>query len=127
VADPWFGANIFRAIRVDTFNRQPRVNLDLSTWGGAIYSGIAQGGGIGGAAAGQAILNNAGWKEANAHSTATRNALNKSSMRQQFECHAAGSAFAGQWNLEKFRPNRTTTWVRGVATHHCNWTTAHLY
>ena len=38
-----------------------------------------------------------------------------------------GALFAGQWNLEKFRPNRTTHWSFGVAVHHCNWTTANRY
>lgn len=50
--------------------------------------------------------------------------LSKQTLKQQFECHATGALFAGQWNLEKFRPNRTVTWVKGVGTHHCNWNTA---
>ena len=127
VADPWLGIKLWSRITVDSYRSQPRVNLDLSGWGWAVWSGVAQGGGVAGFAAGQAILNNAGWSEAQGWSTTVRNALDKTSQRQQFECHALGALFAGQWNLEKFRPNRTTHWSFGVAVHHCNWTTANRY
>lgn len=127
VADPWLGVKLWSRITVDTYQSQPRVNLDLSGWGWAVWSGVAQGGGVVGFAAGQAILNSAGWSEAQGWSTTVKNALDKTSQRQQFECHALGALFAGQWNLEKFRPNRTTHWSFGVAVHHCNWTTANRY
>lgn len=127
VADPWLGIKLWSRITVDSYRSQPRVNLDLSGWGWAVWSGVAQGGGVAGFAAGQAILNTAGWSEAQGWSTTVRNALDKTSQRQQFECHALGALFAGQWNLEKFRPNRTTHWSFGVAVHHCNWTTANRY
>jgi hypothetical protein len=45
-------------------------------------------------------------------------------VRQQFDCHAFGNAFAGPWNLERYRPNRTGVWTYGVGSHHCNWNTA---
>lgn len=127
VADPWLGLNLFSSITVDSYNLQPRVNLDLSWWGRAVYSGAAQGGGVVGLAAGQAILNTAGWGEAWDRNSTVRSALDKPSQRQQFECHALGALFAGQWNLEKFRPNRTAHWSYGVAIHHCNWTTSYRY
>ena len=78
--------------------------------------------------AGQAILNTAGWDEAWGNVGTVRSALDKPSQRQQFSCHALGAIFAGTWNLEKFRPNRTNgDWGFGVAVHHCNWTTANRY
>lgn len=126
VADPWLGFALFSRITVDTYNSQPRVNLDLSSWGWSIWNGSA--GGVVGFAAGQAILNSAGWDEAWTKSATVRNALNKPSQREQFACHALGALFAGTWNLEKFRPNRTNgDWAYGVAVHHCNWTTAGRY
>ena len=117
VADPWLGINLFGSIWVDTYLSQPRVNLDPSPWGAA-YWGSPQG---------LVIMNTAGWDEAITRSTTIKNALNKTSQKQQFECHVAGSAFAGTWNLEKVRVNRTVTWVYGVAVHHCNWNTATQY
>lgn len=128
VADPWIGINLFSQITVDSYNAQPRVNLDLSSWGWAVYSGAAQGGGLAGIAAGQAILNTAGWDEAWGRGGVIRSALDKPSQRQQFSCHALGAIAAGTWNLEKFRPNRVNgDWGVGVAVHHCNWTTADRY
>ncbi|MET0842877.1 MAG: DUF2599 domain-containing protein [Mycetocola sp.] len=57
-----------------------------------------------------------------------RTALNKVSMREQFACHALGGWIdvAGQWtfNLEKWRPTRTTHWSSAVAQHRCNWSTS---
>ena len=127
-ADPWMGIKIFKKISVDKYSGQPRVNLDLSWWGHSIYSGAAQGGGLAGIAAGQAILRGAGWTEATTWSSTARKALlGKASMKQQFDCHVAGSAFAGQWNLERFRVSRTVHWSYGVAVHHCNWKTATRY
>ncbi|WP_157509631.1 hypothetical protein [Leifsonia sp. Root4] len=128
VADPWIGINLFSSITVDSYNSQPRVNLNLSNWGWSVYSGAAQGGGLTGIAAGQAILNTAGWDEAWGKGGTIRTALDKPSQRQQFSCHALGAVAAGTWNLEKFRPNRTNgDWGFGVAVHHCNWTTANQY
>ncbi len=127
VADPWLGFNLFGSIKVSSYQSKPKVDLDLSAWGWAVYSGAAQGGGLVGVAAGQAILNSSGWSEAWGKGGTVRSALDKPSQRQQFECHALGALFAGQWNLEKFRPNRTVHWSYGVGVHHCNWTTATRY
>ena len=127
VADPWLGVKLWKKITVNTYRNQPRVNLNLSRWGWAVWSGAAQGGGAVGFAAGQTILNNAGWTEARNRSSKVRRALGKKSQRQQYECHALGALFAGEWNLEKFRPNRTRHWSYGVARHRCNWTTAGRY
>ena len=115
VADPWLGVAIFSSITRDTYQSQPRVNLQPSVGGYGLWAG---------GVAGQVIMNTAGWDEAVTKSAQIKSDLNKDSMRQQFECHALGSPFAGEWNLEKSRPNRTTHWSYGVATHHCNWTTA---
>jgi hypothetical protein len=115
-ADPYLGQNLWQWHLIDSYNGQVRVNLRLSVWGAAqatqpwIYTGP-------------------GWEEALNRSGAMRgNLLSKATMRQQFDCHAFGSAFAGDWNLEKFRPDRTGGgWSAGVAVHHCNWTTAQGY
>ncbi|SDZ55298.1 hypothetical protein [Herbiconiux ginsengi] len=117
VADPWLGINLFSWITVDSYNSQPRVNLQPSPWGAAQWASIG----------GQIVMNTAGWDEAWNWNSTVRSGLNKDSQRQQFECHSLGSPFAGTWNLEKFRPNRTVHWSAGVAIHHCNWTTPTLY
>lgn len=118
VADPWLGINLFGSITVDTYQSQPRVNLTPSPWGAAQW----------GSAGGLVVMNTAGWDEAWTRSATIRSALSKDSQRQQFECHALGAPFAGVWNLEKFRPNRTGQhWSFGVAVHHCNWTTSNRY
>lgn len=123
-ADPYLGEKLFKSIAVTSANGQPRVNLTLSAWGWAIYIGGATAPG-GGPLISLAILNNHGWQEATKWSSSVRNALlGKGTMKQQFECHALGALFAGTWNLERWRPTRTVTWVKGVGTHRCNWTTA---
>jgi hypothetical protein len=128
VADPWIGIALFSSISVDTYQRQPRVNLDLSAWGWLVWTGAAQGGGLFGFGSGQAILNTAGWDEAWGKGGSIRSALDKPSQREQFSCHALGAIAAGTWNLEKFRPNRVNgNWFSGVETHRCNWTTSNAY
>ncbi len=123
-ADPWLGIALFGHVTVDTYRNQPRVNLDLSPWGWAVYAGINPGGFL----AGQIILNNAGWDEAWGMGGAVRSALDKPSQRQQFSCHALGAVFAGTWNLEKYRPNRLNgDWSSGLAVHRCNWETAERF
>jgi len=117
VADPWLGINLFSWITVDSYSGQPRVNLLPSPWGASMW----------GSAGGLVIMNTAGWDEAWTWNGTVQSALNKPSQRQQFECHALGSPFAGVWNLEKYRPNRTMHWTYGVAVHHCNWTTPNQY
>lgn len=128
VADPWIGIALFSSITVDTFNGQPRVNLDLSSWGWLVWTGAAQGGGLFGFGSGQAILNTAGWDEAWGKGGSIRSALDKPSQREQFSCHALGAIAAQTWNLEKFRPNRINgNWLYGVEIHHCNWKTSNAY
>lgn len=124
VADPWLGTNLFSSVYLAswTYSAQPVVNLNLSTWGWLVYSGVAQGGLPLSFGAGQAILDTAGWDEAWGKGGAIRAALDKPSQRQQFSCHALGAIAAGEWNLEKGRPNRLNgNWGAGVAIHHCNW------
>jgi hypothetical protein len=125
VADPWLGFNLFSAVYIApwVYKSQPVVNLNLSPWGWAVYSGIAQGSLLPpSVAAGQAILNTAGWDEAWSKGGTVRTALDKPSQRQQFACHALGAIAAGEWNIEKARPNRSNgNWGAGVAFHHCNW------
>ncbi|PDQ34784.1 MAG: hypothetical protein B5766_09340 [Candidatus Lumbricidophila eiseniae] len=128
VADPWIGLALFQNISVAQKEEkgQPVVNLDLSGWGWAVYIGITQGGGAVGFAAGQAILNTAGWDEAWSKGGRVRRALDKPSQRQQFSCHALGALAAGTWNLEKYRPNRIGgDWWSHAYIHHCNWNTSY--
>jgi len=116
VADPWLGINLFQYGTVTTENGQPKVNLLPSGWGASMWASVS----------GHIIMNTAGWDEARSRWSQIRSALDsKATMRQQYECHVAGSPFAGGWwNLEKWRPSRTTHWSYGVAVHRCNWTTA---
>ncbi|MDO5633258.1 MAG: DUF2599 domain-containing protein [Micrococcus sp.] len=130
VADPWLGVNLFGHVYTDWTGGDMRVNARVSPWGLAVWAGAAGGGILGG----QVILNTAGWTEVQSRGADVRHALNKPSQRQQFECHALASAFTGrpgdrwpEWNLEKWRPNRTAHWSFGVVWHRCNWKTAHQY
>jgi hypothetical protein len=128
VADPWLNINLFEVIMMDDERNQPRVNLTLSTWGWAVYTGVAQGGGLGAVAAGQAILDTAGWDDATSYAIIRDALWAKPTMRQQFSCHALGAIAAGEWNLESWRLNRINgDWGVGVYYHHCNWETADLY
>lgn len=129
-ADPWLGRNLFGHVFTDWTGGDMRVNARVSAWGLAVWAGVS----TGGVAGGQVILNTAGWSEVRSRGADVRHALNKSSQRQQFECHALASGFTGNkadrwptWNLEKFRPNRTAHWSYGVAIHRCNWATANRY
>lgn len=109
-ADPYAGQRLWSWITVDTNNGDKRVNLEPTNFGRGMPPWVMTG---------------AGWSEANAWSTPVSSALtSKATMRQQFDCHAFGNAFAGTWNLERFRYNRSVSWDYGVGTHHCNWKTA---
>ncbi len=113
-ADPYLGQNLWIYHTIDIYNGQQRVNLRLSGFGTTISQPW--------------ILIDYGWPEALNRSPLMNSVLtSKATMRQQFDCHAFGSAFAGDWNLEKFRPNRTVVWSFGVAIHRCNWTTPDQY
>ena len=114
-ADPWMGINLFDWANKDTYRNAARVNAQPSAWG---YSNVAT-------LAGQAVMRTAGWDELLGKSSAIKTAMqSKESMRQQFDCHALGSYFAGVWNLEAARPTMTVSWLTNIANHHCNWTTA---
>jgi hypothetical protein len=113
-ADPYGGQNLWGWHSVDYYSGDQRVNLRLSAYGKTV--------------AYPWILLQYGWSEALTRSASVKSVLlSKETMKQQFDCHAFGSAFAGDWNLERFRPTRTTDWAVGVAIHHCNWTTATQY
>lgn len=105
---------LFVAADVDSWNGQDRVNLTPGWWTAPIAA---------------PLLDLEGWNEATSQwGSRVGNALkSKTTMRQQFSCHAYGSWFAGEWNLEKARPTRTVDWTYGVAIHHCNWNTATQY
>ncbi|ROS49008.1 DUF2599 domain-containing protein [Frigoribacterium sp. PhB24] len=117
-ADPWIGTNLFSSIRTSSERGQPRYLLTRSAWGVAVSTGLAQGGGIAGTAAGQQIMLGAGWAEATSRNSGLKS---KASLHQQYDCHVF-YAFAkpDSWNLEKFRPNNSG-WGRNPLTHKCNW------
>ncbi len=126
VADPFLGKNLFSSIG-SKYGKYYGVNtnvvtLNLSAWGWAVYINNVS---IVGFASGQYVLNDLGWKEALAKGGKVKALLlSKPSMRQQFSCHALGAPFAGTWELETFRKNRTRSWTYGVGIHRCNWVTA---
>lgn len=114
-ADPYLGQKLFSWISVDSYSGDSRVNLQPTDFGRGMPPWVMTG---------------AGWTEAVGWGGAAPVGSilqSKATMRQQFDCHAFGNAFAGTWNLERFRPNRTTVWSWGVAIHRCNWTTANQY
>lgn len=126
VADPFLGKNLFKSIGYKHGkyygHETDVVTLNLSTWGWAVYVGNTS---VVGFASGQYVLNDLGWKEALGKGGRVKALLlSKSSMRQQYSCHALGAPFAGTWELETFRLNRTRSWTFGVGVHRCNWTTA---
>ncbi len=117
-ADPFWGRNLFHNLRVDWYSGDLRYNGSVTPWGALVLSG---GGGIGGHLIGQKILNDQGWAE-------WRNRFpritNKATLRHQYECHVAagvyGLPFTGEYNLERFRGDRSFWWM-GVVHHRCNW------
>jgi hypothetical protein len=114
-ADPWLGIPLFDWINRDWYSGDWRVNLQPSGWAATHWFNPPTG---------HAILLGAGWSEAVGwNSTIGSTLQSKSTMWQQYECHIAGLPFAGTFNLERFRYNRTVTWWNGVGVHHCNWTT----
>lgn len=114
VAAPTYAPMLFTNASVDTYNAQARVNLTPGWWSYGVTA---------------PVVDVQGWIEATTQwGSKVSSALeSKTTMRQQFSCHAYGSWFAGQWNLERFRPTRTTHWSYGVAVHHCNWVTANQH
>jgi hypothetical protein len=111
VADPTYSPTLFTRATVDSYQGKPRVNLTPGWW---TYTMAAP------------LMDVEGWNEATTQwGTRVRDTLlSKGTMRQQFSCHAYGSWFAGEWNLEQVRPTRTVHWSRAVASHRCNWVTA---
>lgn len=118
-ADPWLGVNLFGHVFKDTYKNQPRVNAKLSPWGWAVYTGV---GSHIGPAQGQITLNTYGLEEILSRGQDIRDAFaGKTSMYQQFQCHALGALAAGDWNLERVRPTLTIPWTKNVLKHRCNW------
>lgn len=121
VADPWLGSNLFGTMSKSTFKTKPKYTGVLSGWGSAVYSGIAQGGGIAGAAAGQAILRDAGWSEWKSRLVGSNPAA---TLKQQYDCHVLGGYavwLSGvHWDLEAVRSSNPN-WLNNVNGHRCNW------
>lgn len=121
VADPWAGITLFQNFRRDSYSGDYRYNAFVTPLGAAVLSG---GGGVGGYIAGQAVFNGAGWDDWKAAFGATA-MTNKATLLNQYNCHVAsgsyGLPFTGEYNLERFRTNRSN-WTAGVVLHRCNWT-----
>lgn len=125
VADPWLGKNLFGKVtknRNGLFKGKATYSSVLSTWGTAVYTGIAQGGGIAGSAAGQAILRDAGWTELKSRLIGSSP---PATLKQQYDCHVLGGYavwLSGvHWDLELARTSKPN-WLNGVNQHRCNWT-----
>jgi hypothetical protein len=77
---------------------------------------------------GSAHFRTNGWDEWKAKWPAISN---KATLKQQYDCHVAagvcGLPFTKDYNLERFRPNRTNHWSFRVAKHRYNWTSADRY
>lgn len=116
-ADPWLGIDLFSETSNDLYEGELRVNAQKSTWGQVNHTP---------GPAGWAVFLNAGWDEL---VDKQPRVTEKTTLHQQYNCHVAGGygQIAGDWNLEKIRPNRTTHWSYGVAVHRCNWETADRY
>lgn len=117
VADPWLGINLFQGLSTSTQSGDIRYNFSRTSWGVSVHTGLAQGGGAGGLAAGIAIMQSAGWDELRTPWPAI---TNKATLRQQYDCHVVGGYFEGQWNLERFRAN-FSNWLPTSLSHQCNW------
>jgi hypothetical protein len=124
VADPWLGSNLFGLVQINRNGQYLGQNVYssvLSSWGTAVYTGIAQGGGLGGAALGQQILRDAGWSELKTRLVGSNPAT---TLKQQYDCHVLGGYavwIAGvHWDLERAR-STNSNWGSGIFTHKCNW------
>jgi hypothetical protein len=124
VADPWIGMNLFGVLqknRKGTVKGKPVYSGVLSSWGASVYSGLAQGGGLLGAAAGYKIVRSCGWDEWKAALVGSNPAK---SLEQQYVCHCRGGYavwLAGvHWDLEAARPSKPN-WPDKVMEHKCNW------
>jgi hypothetical protein len=114
-ADPYAGQMLFQWANIDNYNGDKRVNLQPTNYGRGVVPWVMTG---------------AGWSEAVGWAQPYPigpTLTSKATLRQQFDCHAFGNAFAGVWNLERFRRDRTVVWTNGVAVHRCNWNTATGY
>lgn len=118
VADPFLGRTIFQNLTRDrdSANRDVQYNGKLTSWGWSIYTAARLGGVVGGIS-GQVILRTNGWDEWRAVWPAI---TNKPALKQQFDCHALGAFAAGDWNIERFRANKSN-WLPSVLSHRCNW------
>lgn len=117
VADPWMGAALFQ---MTAWNASAQIaKAQLSAWGSSIQLGSAMG--VGGWAAGQLILKDAGWSEFKDKVPAV---TSKATYRQQFDCHVLGAytpvTGGATWDLEGTRSNNPN-WLNNVANHKCNW------
>jgi hypothetical protein len=121
VGDPWIGMNLFGTMTKGTYKSQPKYSGVLSAWGSSVYTGLAQGGGIGAAAAGQAILRDAGWTEWKSRLVGSNPAA---TLKQQYDCHVLGGYavwLSGvHWDLETSRYSNPN-WLNNLSGHRCNW------
>jgi hypothetical protein len=120
-ADPWLGTNLFGSMERGTYAGKPKYRGALSTWGIAVYSGAAQGGGLLGSSAGRSIMYDAGWTEWKSRLVGSNPAA---TLKQQYDCHVYGGyafwAAGTHWDLESFRYSNPS-WANNVFGHRCNW------
>lgn len=116
-ADPWLGIDLFSETSTDEYEGDLRVNAQKSTWGQVNHLP---------APSSWSVFLGPGWDEL---VDKQPEVTEKLTLHQQYNCHVAGGygQIAGDWNLEKIRPNRTNHWSYGVAVHRCNWETADRY
>lgn len=114
VADPWLGQDLFSATWLGSANGDVTVNLRKSLWGNYVHTPNVSG---------WAVMLTAGWEEAKAKQPTI---TSKQSLRQQYDCHVGGGylTIAGDWNLERWRPDRYNEWFVNVGNHRCNWSGA---
>lgn len=121
IADPWLGVDLFKSVRQGLEKNVITINATKSAWGQANHLPTA---------AKIRLFQGAGWEEvrlkAGRNSKGVYHADSKKSIKQQYLCHVAGGYgnIAGAWNLEGWRPYRTTSWTYQVLHHQCNWKTA---
>jgi hypothetical protein len=123
VADPWLGVTLYHLWKRDSYSSDFRYSAWVTPQAVAV---LGLGGGPAGYAFWLAVLSGAGWYVCNPTGPANKN---NATLKQQYDCHVSagiyGLPFTQDYNLERFRPNRTNgNWAANVIFHKCNWTTA---
>lgn len=118
VADPWIGVNLFHGFSKTNVNGDVRYNFKRTAWGNAVHTGVAPGV-VGGPIGGRSLMRSIGWDELRG---TWGLAANKSTLFQQYDCHVTYAYTDVEWNLERFRSNKSdwNAWFNAFG-HTCNW------